>query len=127
MVAKAALFDTNILISALQRGQGRAATALLEPRPAAAAISVITWMEVMVGAPAAREEESRRFLGRFKLVGMEHEVIERAVQIRRSMRLKLPDAIIYAAALATGRTLVTADRGDFAADAPGIELLDLSH
>ncbi len=100
--------------------------ALLEPRSSGAAISVISWMEVMVGTPAAREEETRRFLGRFQVLGMEHEVIEQAVRIRKSMRLKLPDAIIYATALTSGRTLVTADRGDFPSGTAGVEILDLS-
>ena len=38
--------------------------------------------------------------------------------LRQTMRLKLPDAIIYATALETGRTLVTMNSRDFP---PGTE------
>ena len=101
--------------------------ALSERRRSNPAISVVSWMEVMIGTPPVREGETRRFLGRFQMLGLEPEIVEGAVRVRRSMRLKLPDAIIYATALATGRVLVTADRGDFPDGTPGVELLDLSH
>ncbi len=127
MVARPALFDTNILISALLHHQGRAAAALLERRASEPAISIVTWMEVMIGAPPPRDEETRKFLSRFEVLGLEREVVERAVLVRRSQRFKLPDAVIYATALIAGRVLVTADRGDFPSGTPGVEAIDLSH
>ena len=118
------LFDTSILISALLHKSGKAASALVEA--GSPAISIITWMEVLTGASAATEANTRRFLDRFHVVGLERGIVEQAIQVRRSMRLKLPDAIIYATALTSGRHLVTADRRDFPAGTPGVSLLDLS-
>lgn len=124
MVVKPVLFDTNILISSLLHGGGPAASALAQSQEPA--ISVITWMEVMTGTPREKEEKTRRFLGNFKVVGLEPDAVERAVLLRQSMRLKLPDAIIYATALATGRELVTADRRGFPAGTPDVRHLDLT-
>ena len=46
--------------------------------------------------------------------------MERTILVRRQMRLKLPDAIIYASALVTGRTLVTYNTRDFALGTPSV-------
>ncbi len=124
MVNQPPLFDTNVLISALRNRTGTAATALLQAD--IPAISIITWMEVLTGASPGKEADTRRFLDRFEVIGLQTEVVERAVLVRRSMRLKLPDAIIYATALTAGRRLVTADRRDFPADTPGVSILDLT-
>ncbi len=124
MVNKPSLFDTNVLISALLNRTGKASTALLQAE--SPAISIITWMEVLTGASPQKEENTRRFLDRFDIIGMGSEVVERAVLVRRSMRFKLPDAIIYATALTVGRLLVTADRRDFPPETPGVSILDLN-
>jgi predicted nucleic acid-binding protein len=60
-----ALFDTNILIDFL-RGVPAARDEL--GRYADKAISVVTWMEVMVGAPPPAEQGTRAFLDGFVLI-----------------------------------------------------------
>ena len=112
-----ALFDTNILIDFLGGvAQARAELARFDD----AAISIVTWMEVMIGAPADSEVPTRAFLARFELIGLDQEIAEAAVALRRAHRLKLPDAIIWATARQCGCLLVTRNIKDFPAGDPGV-------
>jgi predicted nucleic acid-binding protein len=115
----AALFDSNILIDHL-RGVPAAATELA--RYEERAISAITWMEVMVGAPPGREPATRAFLDGFRLISIDRPVAERAVALRRAHRLKLPDAIVWASARAHAMLLVTRDAKRLPVDDPGVRL-----
>jgi predicted nucleic acid-binding protein len=112
-----ALFDTNILIDYL--GGAPQARAELK-RFDDAAISIVTWMEVMIGGPGEKEDSTRAFLARFDLIGLDQEIAEDAVSLRRAHRIKLPDAIIWASARQSGRLLVTRNTKDFPAGDPGI-------
>ena len=112
-----ALFDTNILIDYLTgQESARAEIARYDDK----AISVITWMEIMVGAASDTEAPLRAFLARFALVGLDAATAERAVVLRREHRIKLPDAIVWAAAQTQGRLLVTRNSKDFPSDDPGV-------
>ena len=86
------------------------------------AISVITWMEVMAGAPAVAERQTRDFLGGFGLVDLDEKVAERAVTLRREHRIKLPDAIVWASAQVRAMLLVTRDTKGFPAGDPGVRM-----
>jgi predicted nucleic acid-binding protein len=113
-----ALFDTNILIDHLNGvPQARAELQRYEAR----AISIITWLEVMVRGEGELEPTFRGFLHRFEVVHIEQVIAERTVALRRAHRLKLPDAIIWATAQARGMLFVTRDR-DLAKDDPGIRI-----
>ena len=114
-----ALFDTNILIDYLN--------AVTEARDeldryAEKAISIITWMEVMVGAESAIAGETRAFLDGFDLLAVDNAIAERAVVLRRAHRIKLPDAVVWASAQARGMLLVTRNTKDFPADDPGVRV-----
>lgn len=112
-----ALFDTNILIDHLNAiPQAREEIGRFENR----AVSIITWMEVMVGADADLVEPTRRFLEGFKVIALDDEIARRAVALRRTHRIKLPDAVIWATAQTHGWLLVTRNTRDFPADDPGI-------
>jgi predicted nucleic acid-binding protein len=114
-----ALFDTNILIDYLNA----AAEARDElNRYSDKAISVITWMEVMVGAEPAIASETRAFLDGFELVAVDNPIAERAVALRRLHRIKLPDAVVWASAQARSMLLVTRNTKDFPADDPGVRI-----
>jgi predicted nucleic acid-binding protein len=112
-----ALFDTNILIDYLNAVP--AARDELE-RYQAKAISIVTWMEVMVGAAAEVEEATRAFLDAFDIVQLDHRVAEEAVALRKAHRMRLPDAVIWASARTHGMMLVTRNTKDFPADDPGV-------
>jgi predicted nucleic acid-binding protein len=112
-----ALFDTNVLIDFLAGiPQARSEIERYED----GAISIVTWMEVMIGAPDGAEDATRSFLTRFELIGLDQDVAEVAVSLRRAHRLKLPDAVIWASARRHGRLLVTRDIKEFPAGDPGV-------
>lgn len=112
-----ALFDTNILIDHLNGiPEARDELDRFENR----AISIITWMEVMVGASADLVEPTRLFLDGFTVVALDDEIANRAIDLRRTHRIKLPDAVIWATAQTAGRLLVTRNTKDFPPDDPGI-------
>ena len=112
-----ALFDTNILIDYLSGVEAaRTELALYDD----SAISMITWMEVMVGATPELEASTRAFLLGFTTIAINAGVAEIAVQLRKTHRLRLPDAIIWATAKTDGRLLVTRNVKDFPASAPGV-------
>lgn len=59
----------------------------------------MAWIEVLVGAQSDDEDRLLRgFLGRFEILPITQAVADQAVHIRRTDRLRLPDAIIWATA-----------------------------
>ena len=114
-----ALLDTNVLIDFLRGIPAAQAELARYDDPA---ISVITWMEVLAGAPPALAQPTRDFLNGFRMIELDAEIAERAVAIRRDHRLKLPDAIIWASAQVHARLLVTRDTRGFPSDDPGVRL-----
>ncbi|HVL20223.1 MAG TPA: type II toxin-antitoxin system VapC family toxin [Amaricoccus sp.] len=114
-----ALFDTNILIDYLG-GIAQARDELARYRESA--ISVISWMEVMVGARPEVELATRRFLSQFSIVAVDRPVAERAVLIRRGRRIRLPDAIIQASSEVHAMLLVTRNTRDFDAASPSVRV-----
>lgn len=114
------LFDTNILIDYLNGVE--AAKAEID-RPAERLVSVITWMEVLAGARTAAEEDViDMFLRDFRIVEVTRRVAREAVEIRRTRRIRLPDAIVWAAARSESALLVTRNTKDFPAGDPGLRV-----
>ena len=114
-----ALLDTNILIDYLN-GLGQAAEEI--NRFDDAAISVVSWIEVLAGANAKDETDLRAFLSRFTLIGLDPPIAEGAARLKRKHRIKLPDAVIWASARTSGRLFVTRDSKDFPPDDPGVRV-----
>jgi predicted nucleic acid-binding protein len=112
-------FDTNILIDFLKRDP---AAREEFSRYEALAISIITWMEVMVGVTDANGASTRPFLSRFEVVGIDVQVSEAAVALRRSSRIKLPDAIIWATARSRGWLLAPRNTRDFPVTDPAVRV-----
>jgi predicted nucleic acid-binding protein len=109
-VVDPALFDTNILIDFLVGvWQAKEEIARYPDR----AISIITWMEIMVGATSADEAATLEFLNTFVIFPITQAVAEKAVVNRRRSRMKLPDAIILATAQAESRLFISRDTKDF--------------
>jgi predicted nucleic acid-binding protein len=63
---------------------------------------------------------TRDFLSGFDIVVVDEEIAERAVNLRRSHRIRLPDAVIWATAQVRAMLLVTRNTKDFPPDDPGI-------
>lgn len=113
----AALFDTNILIDYL-RGidAARDELALYSDKR----ISIITWMEVMAGTLPETENPTRAFLASFETIKLDEQIAERAISLRKTHRVTLPDAIIWATAEKNGLLLVTRNVKDFPEDYPRV-------
>ena len=104
------LLDSNVLIDVLQ-GR-RAALAWLEAQEGAA-ISVISWIEVLVGCEPYQLEPVRSWLDGFARFELDQPVAEMAVVCRQQFGLKVPDAIILATARRHGLILATRNSKDF--------------
>jgi predicted nucleic acid-binding protein len=111
------LFDTNIVIDVLKGVP--LARDVLDNHPQRA-VSIITWIEVMVGAPGALNDATRDFLRGFELIGLTEHVAEQAVMVRQAHRLKLPDAVIWATATVNRLSLLTRDTKGFPRQHPDI-------
>jgi predicted nucleic acid-binding protein len=114
-----AVFDTNILIDFLQ-GHVPARSELA--RYTEPSISIISWMEVLEGANAQTESATRAFLAGFEVLGIDASVAQLAVNLRRSAKIKLPDAVIWATAKANQCLLVTRNGRDMDPNDPGVRI-----
>ena len=116
-----AVLDTNILVDYLA---GIEAAKKELQRYRQPMISRITWMEVMAGVlPGAPEAPAiKSFLGSFGMVEIDETVAAQAVQLRRELRIKLPDAIILASARLQQCPLVTRNTRDFNRNWPDIRV-----
>ena len=114
-----ALLDTNILVDFLNAiPQAKAEIDRYRDR----AVSIVTWIEVMVGAPGPAAAGTKDFLTSFEVIGLDRKIAERAVSLRQTRRIKLPDAIIWATAQETGSLLVTRNHKDFPDGDPSVRI-----
>ena len=117
---RSVLLDTCILIDYLNGVSSAADT--LKKYTGNSAISVITWIEVMVGAfrlDQERQQVTRHFMARFTQLPVSEAVAELAATIRAQHGIKLPDAIIDATAQIESRLLLTRNVKDFK-NTPGV-------
>ena len=115
-----AVLDTNILIDFLS-GAGKGKKEI--DRYAHPRVSIVTWIEVMVGARDEAEERSLRdFLKRFEVEPLTADVAAEAVRLRREHGIGLPDAVIWATSRVHECLLVTRNARDFPRDDPGIRI-----
>lgn len=113
-----ALFDSDVLLDYLE-GYPAAGPEIARYRERC--VSIISWIELMVGARNSADEETRRqFLHHFVLLPLTNEVAEESVRLRREHRLKLPDAIIWATAACENCLLVSRNTKHFPARQAGI-------
>lgn len=105
-----AVFDTNILIDYLN---GIEAARDEIARYKIRQISIITYIEVLVGATRPGEAEAiRGFLRSFELVALSSEIARETITLRQAHRLKIPDAVVYATARTQACLLVTRNTKD---------------
>lgn len=115
-----AFFDTNIVIDLLA---GHPPALVEAASHSEVAISRITWMEVLIGAPDdATKAKWESFLNQFEMIEMDEDVCREAIALRQLHRIKLPDAIIWASARAYGADLVTRNTKDFKPGTSGIRV-----
>jgi predicted nucleic acid-binding protein len=106
------LLDTNVIIGFLAGVEWSVRfIKLAASQDALLYISAVTRMELLGFSGLTLNEEMRinSFISLVTVVGITSEIEDRAIQIRRTFRLKLPDAIVSATAVCTNATLVSAD------------------
>jgi len=89
----------------------------------ATSISRVSWIEVLVGAESPEQASALRgWLAPFTIVEIDATIAERAMELRRTHRLRLPDLLIWASAQVHGLILVSRNMRDFPSDQPGIHV-----
>ena len=111
------LLDTNILIDVL-RGEEVALRWLMAQGQAS--ISVITWIEVLVGCRPQEREPVELWLEGFRRWPVDDAIARESVGLRQRHGLKVPDAIILATAVCTGLTLATRNTRGFPLELGGV-------
>ena len=114
-----ALFDTNILIDYLN---GYNEAKLIIEQYQNPQISIITKIEILVGATESDNDILREFLHSFSVIALNEEIAEIAVKIRQENKVKLPDAIIWASAKYKNSLLITRNTKDFSIHSPDIKI-----
>lgn len=111
------VIDTNILISAI-RGNNMALT-LLRKHKENAVISIVTRIELSVGATnKGKQEAVNRVLGTHEVLPLSRHIGEKALKLvvlycTPQRRLYLPDALIAATCMEYNAALLTFNTKDF--------------
>ncbi|MBI5385740.1 MAG: type II toxin-antitoxin system VapC family toxin [Verrucomicrobia bacterium] len=116
------LIDSNIIIYASKPGFHFLHSLLAEPD---VAVSVITQVETLGYHLLAADEKLylTEFFANVERLPVSQAVVEKAIVLRQTQKIKLGDALVAATALAHGATLVTRNTHDFTW-MPGLTLLD---
>lgn len=109
MSGKGIFVDTNIIIYLLQGNLQ--IYELLKDRDIW--LSVISEIELLShpGLSVAEAKLLKEFLSQCRIVEINRVVKEKTIEIKKTSKLKLPDALIAASAHFIGLPLLTADRG----------------
>jgi predicted nucleic acid-binding protein len=112
------LLDTNILIGLIDQDEW---TQMYVERFDAAtlAISVISYMEVLMGTKPEQRHEVKKFLDNFQIIELDRFMAEKVVELLLAKKIKnlkyskLPDMIIAQTALRMAVPLITYNKADF--------------
>lgn len=105
------LFDTNAVVYYLQ-GRTPWVDFIDNTSMVMRSVSVITRMELLSypGLEEGEEEGIRRFFSDIVVMPLNDVIENEAVAIRKTARLKLPDAVIVATAVVADAMLITGDQ-----------------
>jgi hypothetical protein len=114
------LLDTGVLLNYLN-GEPAAAE-LLECYPHAA-ISVLSWAELLALAPPGDDAPTRSFLRRFERLALNEAIADRAARLlRQHPELSLPSALGYSTAQVNSLVFVTLDPAPALRSQPQVEV-----
>jgi predicted nucleic acid-binding protein len=110
------LIDTNVVSDYLSASFPAAGMALMDTAmDAVPNISIITQIELLCwNTDEATTQNVKGFISDGVVLDISPDVISQCVDIRKGKKIKTPDAIIAATALAHGYTLITNNEKDFA-------------
>ena len=120
--------DTNIVIAYLA-GEKIVVRALSEWKEAGLPLLLPSVVETEVlsfsGLPYAEQARTEQFLeSEFLFIPLDRSLARVAAHIRRTRRIKTPDSIVAATAIASGTSLVTRNVRDFR-NVPGLTVLNI--
>ena len=109
------LIDTNVVSKYFSSSLHEAAMQFMDKVfDAVPNLSVITQIELLCWKVEEDiEQEISNFLSDSIVLDISQKVIENCVKIRKGRKIKTPDAIIAASAIAYGYTLITNNEKDF--------------
>lgn len=120
------LLDTNAVINYLDASLPIAGMQLLntvvDDEPI---ISVVTKIETLGFNFKVVEEEAiiETFINGSTILDLNNDIVNKTIAIRKSKKIKLPDAIIAATALVYGLVLISRNTSDFK-NIEGLQLID---
>ena len=117
------LMDTNVALDYLGNVLPAKAMKFVDGVvDATPAISVISRIELLgFVIPEKEEKRIREFVGDCMVYDLSESIVEQTISIRKTKRIKLPDAVIAATAIESKLTLLTRNIRDF----KGIKGLDV--
>jgi predicted nucleic acid-binding protein len=119
------LLDTNVWIDALSGKISPSSFIKITVQADWAAYSSITRLELF-GFPEIKDKEEAKLtelLNNFIEISVDSKIIDRAIVIRKKIKIKVPDAIIAASALENECFLVTHNIEDFK-NIAGLTIID---
>lgn len=120
------LLDSNVIIDSLSvRLSPTAMSKMVEIVNDGFFISVITKIEVLgfVSYDKQLNIKTEEFINLAKNVSLSPEIVQKTIDIRKDVKIKLPDAVIAATALVHDFRLLTHNLSDFKR-IPGLNVLD---
>ena len=120
------LLDSNVIIYLINGTLSpKNSKVILEAAKQPAHVSVISKIEILGWNPPTQKEadECQSFMDDAVVLDLSNAVVEKTIEIRKTVRSKLPDAIIGATALVHGLTLLTRNVSDFS-NVPGVNVID---
>jgi predicted nucleic acid-binding protein len=113
-----AVIDSDVLIDYLHGIEAARAELKRYRQPL---YSIISWMELLCGARNDAESAAvETLLSTMIGIDLTEPVARRAVELRQTLKLKLPDAIVLATAELAGCIVVTRNTKDFPGDDPRV-------
>jgi len=109
------LVDSNVLIDYIAERFSESELELLDTIfDDGLNISVITKIEIL-GFNISPEEERRmaEFLDYANILQLTDDIVDATISLKKSIKIKTPDAIIASTALISGLTLITSNTSDF--------------
>ncbi|MCG2687154.1 type II toxin-antitoxin system VapC family toxin [Candidatus Parcubacteria bacterium] len=76
-------------------------------------LSVITKIELLSFENKNQIKNIEKLLANSNIFSLDHEVVDKTIEVRKKYKLKLPDAIIASTALVNNLILVTHNKKDF--------------